>query len=120
MERDDQTRRAVLRLPLPEVLQSRVDHEKTRTWEVRRTTWVPWNADADKLRDNVMRKAQKLVATAAASAENVGQAKATAETMLRAFYHEVGWEVEVTWASRTTAATTAGESQGQPVLPPKE
>ena len=84
VEKDDQARRAVLRFPSPEVLQSRVDHAKTRTWEVRRTAWVPWNADADKLRDNVMYEAQKLVASAAASVENVGQAKAAAETMLRA------------------------------------
>ena len=116
-DKDDQARKAVLRLPQPEVLQCRVDHEKTRTWEVRRTAWVPWNADADKLRDNVMREAQKLVADAAASGEYVGQAKAAAETMLCAFYREVGWQVQVTWASRTAAASKTKESQGKSVLP---
>ena len=88
-------------------MQSRVDHEKTRTWEVRRTAWVPWNADADKLRDTVMREAQRLVAGAAANAQSMGQAKAAAETILRAFYQEVGWEVQVVWEGHSPTAAAA-------------
>ena len=49
--KDNETREAVICLPQPEVLQARVDHTRTRTWEVRRTTWVPWGNDQDKLRD---------------------------------------------------------------------
>ena len=64
-----------------------------------------------------MYEAQKLVASAAASVENVGQAKAAAETMLRALYHEVGWKVEVTWDKHRTAPTAAKESPGQSILP---
>lgn len=97
VQKDDQTRQATISLPLPEMLQSRVDHEKTRTWEVRRTTWVPWRGDQDVLRDTVMREAQKLVAQAAMSAENIGQAQAAAETILQAIYAEVGWQVQITW-----------------------
>ena len=64
-EKDFQTRRATICLPPPEVLQSRVDHERTRTWEVRKTTWVLWGGDPDSLRDTVMRQGQRLVAAAA-------------------------------------------------------
>jgi hypothetical protein len=96
-DKDEQARRATLCLPQPEVLQCRVDHERTRTWEVRRTTWVPWRGDEDKLRDSVMLEAQKLVAHAASSSENLSQAKANAETVLRGFYQEVGWQVNVSW-----------------------
>jgi hypothetical protein len=49
--KDNETREAVICLPQPEVLQARVDHTRTRTWEVRKTTWVPWGNDQDKLRD---------------------------------------------------------------------
>jgi hypothetical protein len=117
VEKDEQSHRATVCLPSPRVLQSRVDHEKTRTWEVRRTTWVPWNADADQLRDSVMREAQKLVAAAAASTENVDQAKANAETMLRAFYREMGWQVQITWGSRGSAAVSTAETTGQSARP---
>ena len=102
IERDDRAKRATLRLPLPEILQSRVDHEKTRTWEVSKTTWIPWKGDKDKLRDTVMGEAQKLVAHAAGSRENIGQAKALAEAIIRGFYEEVGWQVRVTWETDST------------------
>lgn len=99
-DRDETLRRATVMLSQPEVLQSRVDHEKTKTWEVKRTSWMPWKGDQDVLRDSVMREAQKLVAKAAASSENIGQARVAAETIIQAFYAEVGWEVKVRWKER--------------------
>ena len=95
--KDDEAKQAVIRLPQPEVLQARVDHTRTRTWEVRKTTWVPWGGDQDKLRDSVMLQAQELVAHAAGAAENLQQARTAAETVIRSFYAEVGWQVKVTW-----------------------
>ena len=100
--RREDTRQATLLLPQPEVLQPRVDHQRTRTWEVRRLAWLPWNADQDRLRDTVMLQAQQLVAQAAGSAENIQQAKIAAETILKALYAEVGWEVQVTWEPKTS------------------
>jgi len=97
VEKDEATQRATVRLPQPEVLQSRVDHERTRTWEVKKTSWIPWKSDQDVLRDQVMREAQKLVAHAAASEENIRQAKTATESILRALYEEVGWQVCVIW-----------------------
>ena len=35
VEKDESVKRATVRLPQPEVLQARVDHERTKTWEVR-------------------------------------------------------------------------------------
>jgi hypothetical protein len=99
MEKNDGARQATLRLPLPEVLQARVDHARTKTWEVKTTTWIPWTSNQDALRDAVMQHAQELVAHAAASTENIQQAKAAAESAIRGFYAEVGWTVIVTWAS---------------------
>jgi hypothetical protein len=50
----------------------------------------------------VMREAQKLVAQAAGSPENIERAQAAAETLLRGFYEEVGWQVQITWEHKTS------------------
>ena len=89
---------AVLQFPLPEVLQSRLDHERTKTWEVKRTTWVPWRGDRDRLRDCAMLHAQRLIEHVARSPENTTLAKMAAEAAVRGFYAEFGWRVEVVWA----------------------
>jgi hypothetical protein len=102
VEKDERSRHAVVRLPQPEVLQSRVDHGKTRTWEVKKTGWIPWGGNQDQLRDQVMQQAQELVAHVAASEENIRQAKAAAENVIRAFYEEVGWKVDAIWESDTS------------------
>ncbi len=57
--KDDTARRATIQLPLPELLTSRVDHSRTQTWQVRKTAWLPWSGDGDKLRDQVMRRGRR-------------------------------------------------------------
>ena len=98
INKEEATKRATIRLPLPTVLLARADLERTKTFEIRTTTWIPWAADKDSLRDAVMAQAQRLVAHAAGSAENMQQAKAAAENAIRGFYAEIGWNVAVTWA----------------------
>jgi hypothetical protein len=98
-DKHEDTRQATIILPEPQVLQPRVDHSRTRTWAVDRLAWLPWNADQDSLRDAVMAEAQKLVAHTASSAENLSQAKLSAETVLKGLYSEVGWNVAVKWDS---------------------
>ncbi len=110
VERDEAKKRATIRLPPPEVLQARVDHEKTQIWELKSTTWIPWAADKDSLRDMAMAHAQRFVAHAAGSAENIQQAKAGAESAIRGLYGEVGWSVGVRWA-RANGATVGAESR---------
>ncbi len=100
IEKNETAKQATIRLPPPEVLQARVDHEKTQIWELKTTTWIPWTADKASLRDTVMAHAQRLVGHAAGSAENIQQAKAAAESAIRGFYAEVGgWQVTVVWGS---------------------
>jgi hypothetical protein len=109
--KDETTKSATIRLPQPEILQARVDHQpgSTRTWEVKSTTWIPWASAQDELRDTVMAEAQKLVEHAAGSNENIQQAKAAAESAIRGLYAEVGWTVAVTWATTPNGATAAAE-----------
>jgi hypothetical protein len=99
VDKDEAARTATVRLPQPAVVQSRVDHERTRTWEVEKTTWVPWRGNPDRLRDEVMQHAQRLVGTAAAADENILQARTMAEAIVQGIYQEVGWQVTVEWVS---------------------
>ena len=39
---DDYARTATIRIPPLRVIAARVDHEKTKTWSVEKTTWLPW------------------------------------------------------------------------------
>jgi hypothetical protein len=110
-EKNEETKQATIILPEPTVLQPRVDHSRTRTWSVERVAWLPWNADQDALRDTVYAEAQKLVAYTAASAENISQAKLTAETVLKALYGEVGWQISVTWAGSPSEGQKATATQ---------
>ncbi len=59
VEKNETAKRATIRLPPPEVLQARVDHEKTQIWGLKSTAWIPWTADKDSLRDTVMARAQQ-------------------------------------------------------------
>jgi hypothetical protein len=52
---------------------------------------MPWSGDGDKLRDQVMKEAQKLVAQAAVSQEYIGQSKGAAEAIIAEPYSELGW-----------------------------
>jgi hypothetical protein len=60
---------------------------------------VPWSGNPDRLRDEVMQHAQRLVGTAAAADENILQARAMAEAIVQGIYQEVGWQVTVEWVS---------------------
>ncbi len=52
--------------------------------------WMPRSGDGDKLRDQVMKEAQKLVAQAAVSQEYVAKSKEAAEAIIAEIYGEVG------------------------------
>ncbi len=98
VSRDDDAKTASVRLPVPRVVQPRVDHEKTRTWDVERRTWKPWvPGSPDELRDEAMRQAQQLVTDAAGNEEALQYAKRRAETLIPQFYEMVGWKVQVVW-----------------------
>ncbi len=98
IEKDEAVKRATIRLPLPQVLQARLDHSRTKTWQVQTTTFIPWASHQDSLRDSVMREAQELVAHSADSVENIQQAKASAEAALKLLFAETGWTLTVIWA----------------------
>jgi hypothetical protein len=89
---------ATIRLSHLRVISARVDHEKTKTWNVEKTTWLPWRwGDQGVMRDAAMFHAQKLIETAAGSERHLEPAKAQAELLIRQMYDFVEWTVDVEW-----------------------
>jgi hypothetical protein len=96
---DKAQRTATIRLPDPQVISPRVDFEKTKTWDIKSVSWIPWRGDEDEMRDKAMFHAQRLVEFAASSDESMKQAKAHAEMAITAAYQMVDWQVKVEWPS---------------------
>lgn len=94
---DPKKRRAVIVLRPPRVLTARVDHERSLTWDLQRTTWIPWKGDKDLLRDQAYFHAQKLVEFAAGRPERIEEAKRHAAYALSETYRPLDWSVEVQW-----------------------
>lgn len=99
---DTEAKKLVVLLPPPAVIQPRVDHEKTQTWDVKTQNWVSWiGGDQDKLRDESMRKAQRLVYDSCTGEEVMSQARSQTELMLTNMYRFIGWKAEVVWQDRS-------------------
>ena len=105
--KDDASRQASISLPPPRVMQPRVDHEKTLTYSVEKTTWIPGLFlpvdQSDRLRDAAMRHAQSLVEKVAGSKEHIDEARIATATLIKGFYQLVGWNVEVRWMDDRSA-----------------
>lgn len=112
IEKDDAAKHATIRLPQPVVILARVNHERSRVWEVRSTSWIPWHADRSAgLLDEVMHQAQLMVTQVAGSKENIEQAKRSAEVIVGALYEHVGWAVSIDWQAPAIAQAPAETSQ---------
>jgi len=84
--RDDTAKRAVIILPSPTVLSPRVDHSKTREWNVTSRCWYAPKllfGNEDALRNVAMQKAQELIEKAAGDAEFIADAKQKAADFVR-------------------------------------
>lgn len=96
--RDDETRTATIVLKPPWVTQPRVDHERSKKWDIKKTTWIPFAGDQDALRDAAMMHAQRLIYDAASREEYRAAAREMAARMLEKIYGHVGWTVNVEWS----------------------
>lgn len=99
--KDDRSRTATICLPTPVVLSARVNHEKTRKWDIRSTSWIPLASlilgNREQLEQEAMREAQQLVERAAAAPEHIELARRDCEIALREFYRQVDWQVQIDW-----------------------
>jgi hypothetical protein len=96
--RDEEKKRATILLPPPKVLQARVNHEKTRTWDMKKTSWIPLVGDPDKLRDSAMLQAQMMVESYANHEEAMSMARENAAIILENMYSLVDWKIDVKWS----------------------
>ena len=95
---DTEARTATIRMPPLRVIAARVNHDKTKTWSVEKTTWMPWKwGNQGVMRDAAMFHAQQLIETAAGSERHLVSAKAHAESLIRQMYDFVEWKVDVEW-----------------------
>lgn len=100
VDRDDPKRTATLVIPTPRPDRPRVDHNRTKIYELRKTGLALINPFADPRADlllDSMRAAQEDVERAVQDAEFIAKAKEQAELLLVGFYKELGWEVTVRW-----------------------
>lgn len=95
---DSAARSATLRLPPLRVTSARVDHERTKTWNVEKTSWLPWSGgDQNALRDTAMYHAQRLIEEAALSDRNLEPARNQTVILIQQMYEIVGWNVTIEW-----------------------
>jgi hypothetical protein len=87
---------AKLELPEPAVLNARVDHRRTLTYDVETGFFTSARTES-RVRDEAMGRAQALVEAAAGSPGNIALAKGNAAKTLRLLFRQLGWEVEVGW-----------------------
>ena len=100
VRQDPATRTVTVRLPHPQVFHARVDHERTQTYDVKRG-WFSASATEDRLRDEAMRQAQKLIETAAQAEEYQVLAREHTCRLIQFFFAELGWTVTVEWKPST-------------------
>ncbi len=99
-DKDEQKKTATLIVPAPQPERPRVDHSRTKLYELRKTGLAVINPFAEPqqlLLEDCMRAAQADVEKAVQDAAFVVQAKEQVERLLASFYGELGWTVTVRW-----------------------
>lgn len=97
---DPERRMLTLSIPEPRVERARVDHDRTRVYEVVKTGLAAWNPFADPrpmLLESAMQAAQQSVERLARDPSFVAQAELHAETLLAAYHQHIGWRVSILW-----------------------
>jgi hypothetical protein len=98
--KDPAKRSAILSLPPPRVSRPRVDHDRTRLFELSRAgLWVIVSGDGGQSAavNHAYRHAQEAVASAGEDPRLVERARRDAEETLGAFFQAVGWTVTIRW-----------------------
>ena len=108
-EKDDAQKRATILLPQPRVIFARVDHERSKVYEFRSTSWIPWHTQSGRLLEEAMLQAQRMVAQAANSPENIEQARRQAEVIIAALYEHLGWHLTIVFQDTPSTQAVADQ-----------
>ena len=99
-----EARTATIVLPPPHVVSARVDHTRSRIFDVQASgLWsiIPTDAGRAELIDQAMRQAQESVRCAASDQAIMEQARTRAALLICTFLADsLGWSVEVRWLDR--------------------
>jgi hypothetical protein len=83
------------------VISARVDHEKSRQWDVKSRSWIPLVGallgDRPAMEQQAMLEAQRLIERAASSGDLRETACRGVQGILGEFYRGVDWTVSVRW-----------------------
>lgn len=90
-------------LPRPEVRWARVDHTRTRTYNLQNKAWLPLFRIPESVRDDAMRQAQELVERAARGGDYRQQAERKTERVLTMFFAGQGQKIKIVWLDSTSA-----------------
>ena len=104
LESDTQAKTLRMQMPPLQVIQPRVDHERTRWWDTRSVRWHNgWftsdkTAKSARLTQAAMIEAQRLIEKVSQRPEFMGDARKSAETIVRAMYSGTGYSVSFQWS----------------------
>jgi len=100
---DRDSKQILLQMPPLHVISPRVDHTKTKSWDVESVCWHNGWFTYDKLEKNkrlqqaAMRKAQEIIAKMAHDPDFFDDARSSAEQLISALYNETGYTVSFEW-----------------------
>ena len=101
ISKDEDKKLALISMSSPKVMSPRVDHQRTREWDIKGRSWIPLSAtllgNKEAMRNNILNEAQKLVERLASRPEYQESAKKNFEESTRVFYSQVGWNVVIQW-----------------------
>jgi hypothetical protein len=111
IKKDENHKHVTIELPKPHVLVSRVDHKRTKTYDVSKKFWlkpVPdfIYGDPDSLRDQVMQQAQDLVEQTVGKQEYLNKARSQAELVIGCIFSEIGWSCDFVWVDTSTTSSS--------------
>lgn len=96
IESHPETREAVLSLPAPHLISSKVDHERSEELYVKAVAWVPLSS-RQALRDEVWKYADRKLQRLGVEPGYVETAKLQAERVLQKLFSDLGWKVRFEW-----------------------
>ncbi len=86
-----------IELPSPTVAWTRLDHTRSRTYDLRSKSWIPLVRVPDQVRDEALERAQDLIARTAARSEYRRQAQHQTEAVLTRFCTDAGFAAVIVW-----------------------
>jgi hypothetical protein len=89
-------REAVLSLPLPHLVSSKVDHERSEELYVKAVAWVPLSS-RQALRDEVWKQADRKIERLGQQPDYMEFARVQAERVLLKLFKDMGWNVRFEW-----------------------